>query len=104
MALAADDDTKRRGHDTHAVKLSLSRLNHWLPRSQAHPEIVQGATEFHHQITDPMLPQAEPVLHDAAALDTAIDMLDPPPTLVERLVFSLLLPRQLLAAGFLGRH
>src|SRR4029453_13197950 len=35
---------------------------------------------------------------------TAIDMLDPQPTLVQRLVLSLLLPRQLLAAGFLGRH
>jgi hypothetical protein len=26
--------------------LSLSRLNHWLPRGQAHPEVVQGTTEF----------------------------------------------------------
>jgi hypothetical protein len=65
---------------------------------------VQGATEFHHQITDPLLPQAGPVLHDAAALDTAVDMLDPQPLLVERLVRPLVLPRQLLAAGFLGRH
>ena len=65
---------------------------------------MQGATEFHHQITDPMLPQADPVLHDAVALDTAIDMLDPPPTLGERLVGSLLLSCQFLAAGFLGRH
>jgi len=31
-------------------------------------------------------------------------MLDPQPPLVERLVRPLLLPRQLLAAGFLGRH
>jgi hypothetical protein len=30
--------------------LSLSRLNHWLPRCEAHPEIVQGTTEFHHEI------------------------------------------------------
>jgi len=71
---------------------------------QAHPDVVQGATELHHQITDPLLPQADPVLHDAAALDTAIDMLDAQPTLVERLVRPLLLPRQLLDAGFLGRH
>jgi hypothetical protein len=31
-------------------------------------------------------------------------MFDPQPTLVERLVRQLLLPRELLAAGFLGRH
>src|SRR6266852_3831057 len=31
-------------------------------------------------------------------------MLDPQPTLVQRLVGYLLLQRQLLAAGFLGRH
>jgi len=41
---------------------------------------------------------------DATALHTAVDMLDPQPTLVQRLVGSVLLPRQLLAAGFLGRH
>jgi hypothetical protein len=84
--------------------LSLSRLNHRSPRVQAHPDIVQGTTEFPHQITDPLLPQAEPVLHDATALDTAVDMLDVQPPLVERLVRPLVLPRQLLAAGFLRRH
>jgi hypothetical protein len=30
-----------------ADQLSLSRLNHRLPRSQTHPEIVQGTTQFH---------------------------------------------------------
>ena len=83
--------------------MSLSRLNHWLPRGQTHPEIVQGTAEFHHQITDPVFPEAEAVLHDTAALDTAVDMLDPPP-LVERLVRTLLLQRQLLATGLLRRH
>ncbi len=57
--------------------LSLSRLNHWLPRIQAHPEVVQGTTEFHHQIADALLPQADPVFHNAAALDTAVDVLNP---------------------------
>src|SRR4029453_50445 len=70
--------------------LSLSRLNHRYPRVQAHPEIVQGTTEFHHLITDSLLPQADAVLHDAAALDTTIDMLDAQPPLVERLVRPLL--------------
>jgi hypothetical protein len=32
------------------TRLSLSRLNHWLPRGQAHPEVVQGTAEFHHEI------------------------------------------------------
>ena len=65
---------------------------------------MQGTAEFHHQIADTLLPQANSVLHNTAALDTAIDVLDAQPTLVERLVRQLLLPRELLAAGFLGRH
>src|SRR5262245_32212717 len=44
------------------------------------------------------------VLHDAVALDTAVDMLDPQPTLVERLVSAVLLSCQFRAAGFLRRH
>ena len=65
------------------VHLSLSRLNHRLPRGQAYPEVVQGTAEFHHQIADARLPQTDPVLHDAAALDTTVDVLDAQPTLVE---------------------
>src|SRR5262249_4833180 len=42
--------------------------------------------EFHHEIADALLPQADPVLHAAAALDTALDRLDPQPPLMERLV------------------
>ena len=80
--------------------MSLSRLNHWLPRSQAHPEVVQGTTEFHDQITDAFFPQADAVFDDATPLDTTIDMLDPQSTLVERLVRPLLLRCELLAAGF----
>ena len=47
---------------------------------------MQGTAEFHHEITDTLFPQAAPVFDDAAALDTTVDMLDPQPTLVERLV------------------
>jgi hypothetical protein len=65
---------------------------------------MQGTAEFHHQITDPLLPQADPVLHDTAALDTPVDMLDPQPPLVERLVGSLLLQGQLRTAWLLRRH
>jgi hypothetical protein len=38
---------------------------------------VQGATDFHDQIADALLPQANSVFDDATALDAAIDMLDP---------------------------
>src|SRR5262245_50971486 len=48
--------------------MSLSRLNHWLPRRQAHPEVVQGTADLHHEIADTLLPQADPIFHDAAAL------------------------------------
>jgi hypothetical protein len=41
---------------------------------------------------------------NAAALDTAVDMLDAQPTLVQRLVRHLLLQGELIAAWFLGRH
>src|SRR5262245_57079419 len=57
--------------------LSLSRLNHRQPRVQAYPEVVQGAAELHHQVADPLLPQADAVFHDATPLDTAVDVLDP---------------------------
>ena len=65
---------------------------------------MQGTAEFHHQIADTLLPQADPVLHNTAALHTAVDMFDPEPALVERLVGPFLLPCQLLAAWSLGRH
>src|SRR6266487_3074651 len=50
------------------VLVSLSRLNHWLPRAQTHPEIMQGTAEFHHQVTDVLLPQANAVFDDPTAL------------------------------------
>src|SRR5215831_17258907 len=93
-----------RGPSTKLIHLSLSRLNHWLPRIQAHPEIVQGTAELHHEIANARLPQADPVLHDAAALDAAVDMLDAEPSLVECLVGQVLLQGQLSTAGLLRRH
>src|SRR5262249_48568063 len=86
------------------LPLSLSRLNHWSPRGQAYPEVVQGTAQFHHQIADAFFPQADAIFDDATTLDTAVDMLNPQPPLVERLVRPLLLSRELLAAGFLRRH
>ena len=65
---------------------------------------MQGTAEFHHQIADAFFPQADAVFDDATTLHTAVDMLDPQPPLVQRLVGSVRLPRQRLAAECLGRH
>src|SRR5262245_38873542 len=86
------------------LQLSLSRLNHWLPRHETYPEVMQGTAELHHQIADTLLPQAHPVFHNATPLDAAVDMLDPEPPLVERLVGQVLLQGQLPTAGLLRRH
>src|SRR5712691_9742233 len=63
-----------------------------------------GATELHHQIADALLPQADPVFHNATPLDAAVDMLDPELPLVERLVGQVLLQGQLPTAGLLRWH
>jgi hypothetical protein len=63
---------------------------------------MQGTTDFHHEIADAVLPQTDLVFDDATALDTAVDMLDPQPTAVQRLVGYLLFQGELLAAGCLG--
>jgi hypothetical protein len=65
---------------------------------------VQGKADLYHEIADTLLPQAAPIFHEAAALDTTVDMLDPQPTLVQRLVRPLLRQREILAAWLLGRR
>ena len=65
---------------------------------------MQGTAEFHHEIADALLPQADPVFHNATPLDAAGDVLDPEPPLVERLVGQVLLQGQLRTAGLLRRH
>ena len=64
------------------VHLSLSRLKHWLPWSQAHPEVMESTTDFYHAITDALLPQVDPVFDDATTLHAAVDMLAPEPSTV----------------------
>jgi hypothetical protein len=60
---------------------------------------MQGTAEFHHQITNALLPQTDPVFHHATALNATVHMLDAEPTLVQSLVRELLLQRQLLTPG-----
>src|SRR5260370_42137344 len=85
-------------------QLSLSRLNHWLPRAQAHPEGMQGTADLHHHIADALLPEADPIFHHATALHAPVDMLDAEPTLVQGLGGPLLLQGQRRTAWLLRRH
>src|SRR6266852_3225082 len=78
-------------------ELSLSRLNHWLPGCEAHPEVVQSTAAFHHEITDALLPQTDPVFHKATALHAPVARLDASSAMVQGLVGEFLLQRQLLA-------
>jgi hypothetical protein len=57
---------------------------------------MQGTTDGPHQIAGALLPQAAPVFDAATALHTAVDVLDPQPTLVDLLIRHVLLPRELL--------
>src|SRR5215510_6382928 len=57
------------------------------------PGMMEGTAEVPHQIADAHLPEAAAVFDAATALDTATDMVDPQPRLVELLVRHVLLPR-----------
>src|SRR5260370_29109771 len=54
---------RRASHEAERVphwqRLSLSRLNHWLPRGETHPEIMEGTAECHQEITDAGPPQPD---------------------------------------------
>jgi hypothetical protein len=65
---------------------------------------MECTAEFHDQIADAVLPQAEPIFDDATALGATVDMLDPQPAVVEPLIRPLLLHRQLLATWSLYWH
>ena len=65
---------------------------------------MEGTTQFHHEITHALLPQADPIFHNATTLHTAVDMLDAQPPLVEHLVGQVLLQGELRTAWLLHRH
>src|SRR4030095_12843416 len=79
-----------------ASHLSLSRSNHGLPRGEDEPGMREGTAEVPHQIAAGPPLEAASVFDTATALDTATDMGDPQPTLVELLVRRVLLPREYL--------
>src|SRR3954452_25416637 len=84
--------------------MSLSRLDHLLPRGQTNPKVMQRTADFHHPIADALLPQPKPVFDNATALDTAIDMLNPETALIQRPIYPLLIRRQHLGPWFLHGH
>jgi len=57
---------------------------------------MESPADVPHQIADVHLPEAASVFDAATALDTAMDMVDPQPTLVQFLIRHVLLPRALL--------
>ena len=61
---------------------------------------MQGTADFHNDIADALLPQPDPIFDDAATLDTAVDMLDPEPAIVQCLVGQLLLRVSSWLRGF----
>src|SRR5262245_7842567 len=60
---------------------------------------MEGTAEFHHQIADTLLPQAEPVFDDATALDTTVDMLNASSARVQGLIGPSLFQGELLTAA-----
>ena len=60
------------------------------------PGMMEGTADVPHPSAAAHLSEAASVCDAATALDTALDMLDPQPTLVELLVCHVLLPRELL--------
>jgi hypothetical protein len=58
--------------------------------------MMEGTADVPHPSADAHLPEAASVFGAATALDTAMDMIDPQPMLVELLVRHVLLPRELL--------
>ena len=65
---------------------------------------MESPADVPHQIADVHLPEAASVFDAATALDTAMDMVDPQPTLVQFLIRHVLLPRALLPQIGINSH
>ena len=68
----------------------------WAATGEDAPGMVPGTAEVPHPIAAAALPEAAAVCDAATALDMALDMVDPQPTLVALLVHHVLLPREFL--------
>jgi len=65
-------------------------------KGEDEPGMRPGTADVPHPIAAAHLPEAASVCDAATALDTAMDIVDPQPILVERLVSQVLLPREVL--------
>ena len=65
---------------------------------------MERTADFHHNIPDPFLPEADPVFDNATALDTPVDLLKAQSARVPGLVGQVLCQGECRAAGWLGRH
>ena len=74
-----------------------------MPGPKAQAEIMQATGNFHHHVTDLVLPGAEFVFHDPAALHPTERMLNPHFLARNPTVLFFLFQGKLAAAGFLGR-
>ncbi len=74
-----------------------------MPGTIAQSEIMQPARDFHHHVTDPVLPVADFVLHDTAAFHAADCVLNPHFLTRNATILFLLLRREFTTAWLLGR-
>jgi hypothetical protein len=65
---------------------------------------MQRTADFHDQIADARLPQAAGIVDDAAALDTAVDMLDAHAATRDAPIRGFLRAREGAASRLAGRH
>jgi hypothetical protein len=65
---------------------------------------MQRTADFHDQIADARLPQATGIVDDAAALDTAVDMLDTYAATRDAPIRGFLHAREGVASRLPGRH
>src|SRR5688572_29536190 len=73
-----------------------------IPGTKAEAEVVQPTRDFHHQVTDTVLPVADFVLHDPTALHTADGMLNPHFLACNSTVRFFLLQGEFATTGLLG--
>jgi hypothetical protein len=71
-------------------------ITSWAAKGEDEPGMMPGTAEVPHPSADVHLPEAAAVFDAATALDTAGDMADPQPTLVELLGSHVLLTREFL--------
>jgi hypothetical protein len=78
------------------INMEFISITSLAAKGEDEPGMMQGTADVPHQSADVHLPEAAAVCDAATALDTARDMADPQPTLVELLGSHVLLTREFL--------